>query len=234
MAEKAKKKRSSALASFTRNYNSLLSLINVSSPISVITPQYERVMTSWAKLEAVHEEFIDVTDIDIETDDNGLKYLDEPNERKQEGLSRYATYLKQIENEKKADSSSKETKDAEERRMADIKEKMSKNESVKAEFFSEVDCFRVLSSGFRDLLTDITADDMRAQWSKIEDEFKQLREMKRQIISLEPDGDLSRVNEGFSGLEENYLLSQRSVLIQLKHISSTSAAGDLINPKKML
>ena len=68
MAAEAKKTRTRALGNFTRNYNQFESMLNESSPAILVNPQYEKLKDCWESLEAAHDDFLDNTDIDIETD----------------------------------------------------------------------------------------------------------------------------------------------------------------------
>ena len=89
MAEK--KKRSACLSKFTRNYNILIQRIDDQSPVSLVTPQYDKVKECWLNLEDAHDNFIAATDIeDIENDPEGLKYIDAPNKNYETALKRYS------------------------------------------------------------------------------------------------------------------------------------------------
>ena len=79
MVEKAKKTRKYALSSFTRNLNTLG--LEEYSPISIVNPLYEKMCKNWEKLEAAHEEFINVTYINIEGQ-GGLQFLDVPEKKR--------------------------------------------------------------------------------------------------------------------------------------------------------
>ena len=94
--------RKYALSSFTRSLNTLGTLMEESSPISIVSPIYEKMSKNWEKLEVAHEEFINVTDIDIEGQD-GLQFLDAPEKKRQSILVKYSEYLKQAEEEGKED-----------------------------------------------------------------------------------------------------------------------------------
>ena len=91
----AKRRRSSALSNFTRNENLFNNRITNSSPLSIVTPLYDKVTVAWEALEKAHDEFIEVTEIDIEEDAGGLKYLDEPAGRYDSVIESYSNYLKQ-------------------------------------------------------------------------------------------------------------------------------------------
>ena len=90
----AKRRRSAALSNFTRNENLFNKRIENSAPLSVVTPLYEKVNVTWEALEKAHNEFLEVTDIDIEEDDGGQKYMDDPMGRYDSILESYSNYLK--------------------------------------------------------------------------------------------------------------------------------------------
>ena len=95
--------------------------------------------------------------------------------------------------------------------------------SLKAEFYTEVESFKGLNQGFRTALHDMSPDDKRREWKKLEDEFKSLKGLKRQIASLDHTADLTAVNESYTAdVEKDFLESQRLVLFELKDIPSTS------------
>ena len=89
----AKRRRSSALSNFTRNENLFNNRIKNSAPLSIVTPLYGKVTLAWEALEKAHNEFLEVTEIDIEEDPGGLKYLDEPTGRYDSVSDSYSNYL---------------------------------------------------------------------------------------------------------------------------------------------
>ena len=91
-ADLSKKKRSQALSNFTRAHNELITYIDESAPPVLTTPQFEKVESCWEKLEAAQDDFIEHTDIDVDTDPLGVAYLDEPGTRHGAALKRYAEY----------------------------------------------------------------------------------------------------------------------------------------------
>ena len=234
MADQLKKRRSIALGAFTRTANTLESLMEQSAPIPLVTEQYEKVQMSWEKLEAAHEEFLEKTDIDIEVDADGLRYLDKPNEKRESGIASYVSYLKVSALEQKEEASEKEKKDEKRRKgivegqklAASVKvdeEKKEKLNSLKAEFYSEMESFKGLSKGFRAVLHDISPDDKRREWRKLEDEFKGLKNLKRQIASIDHKADLTGVVQAYTiDVEETFQECQRLVLMELKDIPLTS------------
>ena len=166
-----KKQRSKAFGNFTRNVNSFDKLIANSTPSSVVKPQFEKVNSCWEALEKAQDAFLDATDIDIELDDGGIKFLDEPAERHDSVLASYSKFLNEeakreelLEVKKAEDGErlederrkriAKETKDAEEVLREEEVERRWK--SAKAEFASTVDSFRSMVVGVEDSLENVT------------------------------------------------------------------------------
>ena len=169
--EAEKKRRSIALGGFTRSVNLLNTVINEKSPISVVTPKYDRVNEAWYKLEAAHDAFIEQTDIDIEEHADGIKYLDKHTETFKKVVSDYSVYFKSAEAEsikQKGDADKlveRERVETESRLRVEAEAK-SKNEemgtkfeSTKAEFISMLDDFKRLSLASKDSLKDASDDD---------------------------------------------------------------------------
>ena len=96
MADVAKKQRSQLLGNFTRAPKTLTPLLNTAdAPLTVVNPLFEKLQNCWEKLEAAQDTYIElVTDIDVDTDPNGVVYLDEPNDRYSNALNSYTQYLK--------------------------------------------------------------------------------------------------------------------------------------------
>ena len=119
-----------------------------SSPISIVSPIYEKMSKNWEKLEAAHEEFINVTDIDIEGQD-GLQFLDAPEKKRQSILVKYSEYLKQAEEEGKEDKR-REEEEGEVRRKRMFQEVLKAEEitgvkltAMKTEYYSEIESLEV-------------------------------------------------------------------------------------------
>ena len=94
MADGEKKKRSLALSNHTRNVNIFIGLLNDAASSILVTPQFEKVVNCWEKLETARDIFIEKTEIDIDTDKHGLVFMDTPEMKHQQVMSRYASYLK--------------------------------------------------------------------------------------------------------------------------------------------
>ena len=112
MAKLEKKIRSQTLSNFTRNVNSLISLLDCSAPSVLVSPQFNKMKSCWDKLESAQESFIATTEIDIDTHQDGLAYLDEPGRKLGEVVSRYSEFLEQeresekVERQKKVEENS--------------------------------------------------------------------------------------------------------------------------------
>ena len=83
MADQEKKRRSNCLSNFTKSVNNFNKLNQDAAPIDLITTAFQKVQSCYDKLESAQDAFIEVTDIDIDTHADGIKYLDEPASRHQ-------------------------------------------------------------------------------------------------------------------------------------------------------
>ena len=92
MAEK--RLRASAKGKFTRQETHLRGLINIQGDKSIVTPAYEKFVDCWNQLEGAHDAFLAVEDIDVETHDDGDKYLEDPSTRYAALVQEYAEFLK--------------------------------------------------------------------------------------------------------------------------------------------
>ena len=91
MADVAKNKRSQALSNFTRTYNTLTPLLNnANAPLTVVNPQFAKFQNCWEKLEAAQDAYIEhAMGIDVDTDPNGVVYLNELGDRYSIALNSY-------------------------------------------------------------------------------------------------------------------------------------------------
>ena len=91
----AKRKRITELSNFTRNRKNLIKLFDDAAPANLVNPQYEKMRDCYDRLEIAHNEFLAVTEIDdIETHKEGIPYMDGPDKRYEEAMTRYVTYIK--------------------------------------------------------------------------------------------------------------------------------------------
>ena len=206
MAEAEKKRRSLALGNFTRSVNILTKLIADNAPIIVVTPKYEKVNETYYKLEAVHEEFIEKTDIDIEEHADGLKYLEKPAETFLNTVNAYSEYFKKIENDEQEKITNKDEADKllenqrferennariQEEAKSKADETEAKFESTKAEFTSMIDTFNRMNLASKDYLKDVSNDDKRAGLSKLETDFDLLKNKFAQLSGIDPTKDVA-------------------------------------------
>ena len=190
-AAAAKRRRSSALSNFTRNENLLNGRITNSAPLSIVTPLYEKVTTAWEALEKAHDEFLELTDIDIDEDAGGLKYMDEPAGRYDSILTSYSNYLKQESEKEKTEEVKKseeqvrletERKRREAKELRDAEEILRKEEakrrfeSSKVELDSAVESFKRMNESIGESLKAASDHDIRSEWSKVEIDFKSLKD----------------------------------------------------------
>ena len=99
-----KRKRSAAKGKFTRQETHLKELIEGFAAKEIVAPQYEKFVQCWNSLEEAHDKYMEVAeDIDIETDDEGLKYLDDPSQRYRALVSKYAEFFKSSEDVDRAE-----------------------------------------------------------------------------------------------------------------------------------
>ena len=234
-ADAAKKRRSTALNQFTRNVNSFNKLIASSAPAVTVNPSYEKVIDSWEKLEEAHDAYLEVTDIDVETDKGGFKYMDEPAERHDAVLVSYSNFLKADseavrstevkrieENEKLEDERrkriAKEEKDAEETlRKEEVKRKL---DTAVAELDQAVDSFQRMNVGIKGSLEVASEHDLRNEWSKVEDEFNALKVKLIETVGYDDEKKSEDVQKKFAEQAEKvFLESQKFVFEKLKNTS---------------
>ena len=243
MGDREKKIRSQSLSHFTRSVNNIFSLLKESAPTDLVTAAFDKVQSCWGKLEAAQDAFIEVTDIDIETDDAGLKYLDEPGERHRQVLSRYASFLKKANEDevsfqqKKTEEFQKEEydrreKEAEEAKAAAViksrEEAGRKFEVASVEFDVAVDAFKRLNLGIKDVVSDASDNDRRREWQKLEKEFESLKNQLVALGSADPSKDLSGFEDKFiADVESPFVASQKWFMAELKESSTSIASSGL-------
>ena len=114
-----RRKRTNAKSNFTRKYDILDQLINDSAQSFLVTEQYEKMKTCFNKLEETHDEFIDKSDIDIETDADGIKFIEDQQIKYNEILKRYSAYLKTSEDSERTQLKQQEVNDRAAEKAAD-------------------------------------------------------------------------------------------------------------------
>ena len=235
----AKKRRSAALSTFTRNEKALNALLDDDSPKQVVTPQYEKLQACWNKLEEIHDAFIEVADGDIPEVD--LNKLDEPNERYLAVVKRYSTFLKtsdtvertQLEQKEKATRDAEEAlrKEVEAERRATEEEEQKAEMNVKflsskAELNTGIDAFSRLVASMTLNVGGVSDSVKREELSKVETEFN---ELKSQLVRLSGQNitvDKADINKNFvDNAETVYLNFVKLVTPELKDSHSSTSGG---------
>ena len=240
----AKRRRITALSNFSRNEKLLNKSITNAAPLAVVTPLFEKVNAMWEALESAHNDFLEVTDIDIEKDAGGIKYLDEPAGRYDALIVSYSNYLKQedkkeqsaeekksevqvrLETEKRQ-REAKERRDAEEeQRKAEAKRKF---ESMKAELNSAMESFQRMNLSIGESLKVASEHDIRSEWSKVEGNFNSMKEKLIETVGIEgaDEEETKQMKDKFeTDVEKKFLESQKWVIETLKDTKSTSGGKD--------
>ena len=248
MADAAKKQRTIALRQYTRNLNHLDKLLDDASPAVLVTPHFEKFQGSWTKLEEAQDKFIELTDIDIEADKDGLDFLDEPSERYQQALIRYSTYLKTTEEAQRVQTREKEESDRQvevesrkqrEREAREEEERLRKQEQdvkflvSKKELESAIDAFKRSTTNLRDSLEEAGDSDKRREWQKVESEFSELKIKLSQIIAIDPEQDISDLDKKLVDEAESvYASTQKWIVDESRDISLNTSGGSRTSATK--
>ena len=231
----AKKQRTVALRQFTRNLNHLTKLLEDASPAVLVTPHFDKFQGSWTKLEEAQDNFIELTDIDIETDKDGLDFMDDPSERYQQALVRYSTYLKTSEEAQRVQTKEKEESDRQaevesrkqrEREEREEEERLRKQEqdvkflASKKELESAIDAFKRSTLSVKNSLEEAGDSDKRREWQKVEKEFSELKVKFSQIIAIDPEKDISDLDKKLvEDAETVYASTQKWIFDESKDLS---------------
>ena len=127
----------------------------------------------------------------------------------------------------------KEARDEEDkRRKAETKLKF---ENEKAEFMSAVESFQRLNVGFKGSIPIASEHDVRAEWSKIQAEFKSLKCKMAETVGIDHNEDSTDIKQKFTDeAEKEFIEVQKVVLERLKDTSggkassSSSSRGDSV------
>ena len=226
-----KKQRSSALSKFTRNLNALTNLLDSNSPASLVIPQYDKLKLCYEFLEDAHDAFILVTDIDVETDKDGLDYMNNPSNEYNAILKRYSEKLTEFEVQERGLRKEREKDDreveAENRRLVEADkrkaEQEARTEELKAKFSSEeaklnsaIDSFVRLNTGLKDSVSDASVICKKKEWQKVETEFESLKSQLVTVTGMDPTQDVETVKTKFEGAEKSFLETKKWMLVELK------------------
>ena len=239
----AKNKRSQALSNFTRTHNIIEPLLaNTDSPSVLVNSQFLKLQETWAKLEEAQDRYIElVTDFDVETDANGIAYLNDAGERYTNALHAYAEYLKKVavkeslEKKKEAASSKFEGEqrlktEAQERKVADellkTAELDAQFESSKARLVSIMTAFKDTNVDLQDTLAEASDSDKRRELDRLESDFKGLQEELISFSSIDTSKNIDTEKEQFkTDVQTIFNTNQKWLLAQLKESSSNTSGG---------
>ena len=234
-----KRKRSAAKGKFTRQETHLRELIDNAAAKAIVTPQYEKFVLCWNCLEEAHDNYIEIAeDIDIDTDAEGLKYLDEPSERYRALVAKYAEFLKSSDvveraDQRKAEEDSRAVEEATrkqievERKAAEEALKKQEQESsfasAKAELETSIASFNRLASGLKASVVSSSDSIKKQELQKVDSEFSALKGLLTKLAGVDLDQDIADVQQKFvDDAEKVYLDFHAAVVKDLKDPSPTS------------
>ena len=235
MAEK--KERTLALSAFTRNLNQLNDLLVESAPPALVTPQFDKVRKCWERLEDAHDTYIGVVDdndMDIETDKNGLSYIDDSNAKYNTMLKTYAAYLKTSDEtirvetiQKAADERAEEKEDRRQMEIArraeetQLRKEQAKEkfDSAAAELKLAIDSFSRVNDGLEDSLGTASVSYKHKEWEKVQSEFSMLKNQVVTVAGIDPSQDMTEINKHFvDTAEKSFLETKKWLMLALKDV----------------
>ena len=249
-----RKARIQALSNFTRSANNFDLLITDDAPPDLVVPAFQKVDKQWEKLEAAHDAFILEADIDIETDPQGVQYLDSPGTRHGGIVRVYATFIKkstateqtlkeqkdQLDQQREMDRRKQEI--ADEKAAADLKaqeEKQERFDSSKGEFEIALDAFKVFHLGVKDVVADASNQHKRQEWKKLSSDFDALKGKLVTLGSIDPRQDLKECQDKFlADAEQPFSALQKWFMSELKDSSEeperskSSSSSSISSTKK--
>ena len=233
-----KRKRTNAKSNFTRNINKLNKLLDNVTQAALVTPQFEKVNKCYEELEKAHDEFLTVSDIDIEVDKDGAAFMEEIDETHDAVVFRYSAFLKNdsdqqrvverdaVEQEEiKAQENRKkieeESRVAEEIRFA--QEQKRKFDSEKTQLTLSIETFKRMTLNVKETLTDISVVDRRQEWQKVEAEYSTLKSQFLHVIGIDSTQDVTDITTSFNkDAEQVFVDTQKQILVELKDVPLTS------------
>ena len=233
-----KKKRITALSNFTRANNIFKSLIADKASAVLVTPQFQKVNSYWEKLEVAHDEFIEATDLDnIETDKDGMLYMEAPGEEYAATVRVYSTFLngaaekEDYDQRRMADEDRAKEVDARKCMQAEKKEaelQLSQEklkavfDSAHAELDSSIDSFNRLSLTLVDTLAEASDADKRSEWKRYEADFHSLKDQLTKLHGIDHSQDCTVISNKFVETETVFTEIQKFMLKAMKETSLTS------------
>ena len=243
-----KKERTIALSNFTRNLNSLNTMITNSAQTSIVVEQFNKFKGCWDKLEAAHDAFISVTDIDIETDKDGLSYIDAPNDKFNAAVQYYSDFLKTANDNEQLQSRANENatreaevetrkqleatvKDEEERvRLEHLKEKFISTETGLS---TSIDSFNRMIVSVTNSLDDASVSYKQKEWTRAEKEFEKLRTELSKLAGIDFRQDMTAINKTFLDKADTpFIALQKLMIVQLKDAPVLQKPVETVAPPK--
>ena len=240
-ADQEKRKRITEKSAFTRSVNKLIKALDAGAALNLVTEHFEKVKSCYEKLEEAHDAYLMATYIDIETEPDGIAYMNESDAKYEDMIERYATYQKtetkrqnteekaladQISHQEKVD---REEAEKQERASAEAQRKLEVARQFKSEEAHLSACigtFKATVLSVKDNLNDVSPSDRRSEWTKVEAEFSSLKQKFSKLVSLEPSLDDSEISKTFTeDAETVFLGAQKVVLESLKDVPLTSGGA---------
>ena len=243
MADPEKKARSIALANFTRQvklFHSLVEQENVQEKL--VTPQYEKVVAGWERLESTQDSFLGKTAIDIENEPHGLAFLNEPEERYSSVMSRYSQFLERTRTHEQSVAS----ENAEQMRLLEIstkkqtaleeeQERKRRSEvelrenfqSVWAEFLSAIETFGRVNRQFQVSVGGASDQGILSEWQKVETDYNGLKDRMVHVTGIYHGFDLAEIKDTFLENVEGVYMEVRQWFLgrQVEAVLNTSGGG---------
>ena len=247
-----KKLRASAKGRFTRQEKHLTELLDDNSAKVIVTPQFDKFVDCWDKLEDAQDAFIEVTDIDVEEDADGVKYLDGPSERYRALVKRYAEYLKKAntsdqeelqkteESARASEETSRKQIQSEKRSAEEEVQKQQRDanfRSAKAELETSIDSFKRLAVGLKDSVTNSPDSLKRQELEKVDNEFTLLKGQLAKLAGVDETQDISEIKKKFvDDAETMFLDFHKAVTKDIKDTvtSGGSSASDKSTKKEVV
>ena len=242
-AEK-KTQRATAKSNFTRYVNKLNNLLDSDvTQAELVTPLFEKVNKYYDHLENTHNEFLAVTDINIDEDADGVAYMEKVDKTHDAIVIRYSEFLKNATKQEQLDvreakreeeervreerkAMEAETKATEELRLKE--ERAEKFATQKAQLLTSIAAFKRMTLSTKDNITGISGVDKRREWEKIESDFMSLKNDLNQLVGIDPSFDVAAVNDTFQQeAEKTFVDTQKEVLLALKDVPLTSGGATI-------
>ncbi len=236
-----KRKRAAAKGKFTRQETHLTEMINNKSAKVIVTPQYEKFVECWNSLEDAHDGYMEVADFDIEEDDDGLKYLEDPSKRYRILVNRYSEFLKESDDadrteRKQSENDSRAVEEAS-RKQIEAEKKAAEDDlhkqqlelsftSAEAELNTSIDSFNRFVLGLKDSVTTSSDSVKRSELERVDVEFKSVKGLLVKLAGVDQTKDITDIRKKFvDEAEKVYLDFHKDIIQELKDIIPTSGGS---------